>query len=982
MTGDMGSHDETAAFDWNMSRRTFGKVVGGSGLLAAATDPTVADARRETDRTTAADLNGASIGSSFTPDDWDVVGPFQYQRRGVETGWLVPNGGEAAFADGEQTPSDDQRFQSAFAGGATVKWAGRSADGSTVSLDFTDRIDPTGGELTPLTGESGLFDDFQDWFGIGGVQYAVGYAFASFDRDQAERAVLETDASVLWLNGRRYEESPVGVVFQEGTNYLLAKQVITLASGSVSVSFRPPEADVEINDLAAFRGTPQNAILPDLRVGESTDRPACVRVTNTTGDRVENATLRFAPDSGLLEEQTVEIDPPLVPFETRRINTRVKTDGEVGQSGGMHAQSREQKSDSETTTVSGLAMTSTYGEIEPADGPGPDEGGMEITVETESASVTARVEVNDEIHEREIPLRIRTPDEAAWQTTFTSEIDESVQEFSIREPANPDADGPFDLVVSLHGAGVNSINQAQANISREAMYVLAPGARGPSNYDHEDFGRLDDLEAFRIMKERYDIDENHVYLSGHSMGGHGTWHVGLTNPDRFAALGPSAGWTDHETYITVTFDRDKLHTYPGIKAVLEKSLQKNLALPKTENAVDGTLPTFVLHGGEDESVPTLHPRTYVRALANHGLSAKGEIGKRYSKPDPDAVDVAFLEVPGQPHYWDAGIGPGNDSVNHPDMFTYLRANERDPYPDRVRFFTTNLRVEDSKYWVTVTEQNQVHAPTIVDAEVTTEGITIQTENVANLELDLRVLRKTDVDAPQRATINGETKRLPGRGGKKPATVDVAGGGQVSRGSRGKGQANSKKSADQYGPLQEVHYDPYRLVYGTGGDDSEVATNYTLANIRSQRLITRARAPATVIPDIAVDRQVMREYNLVLFGRPSSNSVLRGLQSDLPVEVDSNRATVAEETYTGDLGVEYVYPNPRASENLVQVETGISLAGLQLTGVRNWIPTQTPSPDYQIFDNSIRYQAWNASLAAGFFDADWEISDNLGYLRPR
>ena len=32
------------------------------------------------------------------------------------------------------------------------------------------------------------------------------------------------------------------------------------------------------------------------------------------------------------------------------------------------------------------------------------------------------------------------------------------------------------------------------------------------------------------------------------MGGHGTWHVGVTFPDRFAAIAPSAGWVSFWSY--------------------------------------------------------------------------------------------------------------------------------------------------------------------------------------------------------------------------------------------------------------------------------------------------------------------------------------------------------------------------------------------------------------------------------------------------
>ncbi len=153
-------------------------------------------------------------------------------------------------------------------------------------------------------------------------------------------------------------------------------------------------------------------------------------------------------------------------------------------------------------------------------------------------------------------------------------------------------------------------------------------------------------------------------------------------------------------------------------------------------------------------------------------------------------------------------------------------------------------------------------------------------------------------------------------------------------------------------------------------------------MRSQRLVDRARAPATVIPDTAVDDQLMREYNLVLFGRPESNAVYRRLADGFPVDVEDGTASVGGQAYSGDLGVEFVYPNPEHPDNLVQVETGTSLAGLQLTRVRNWIPTQKATPDYAIFDETVRFQSWNAARAAGFFDKHWQVDPELGYLRPR
>lgn len=1011
--GSDSNIDTDGRTDLDLSRRDFTKAAGGAAMIAGATTPAAADGLRETDRIVPEAVTQLdAIEGSFTPETWYTIGPFQYQRRDTPINWLFPAGGVDEFATGQKTPEEGDALPSAFAGGASVEWRQVDAAGSAVSFpQAPSEIDPTGGDLTSLFGSGGLFDDFQDWFGLGSVLYGIGYAFTTFEVDEPKRAVLESNATV-WLNGHKYEETPTAVVFQEGTNYLLARTYLILGLfGTVTLSFRPPESPVEVNDLASFRGTPQNVIVPDLRVGEDdTDLPASVRVTNTTGQTIEEATLTFAPegyddDGDLLVTQEVPIDSPLAPFETRRINTRVQLPGasakdgtnqsegtgQGGTSAGGDGEPPSVKAGERARTRTTHSKVSSHlmsdgqfakrtreagAEADVADALGSSQ--VELELSSGVITVTAEVTVGDHTHAQAVPIRVREADENPRQSTFVSKHDESVQTFSYRLPANYGTGSPpWQLIVSLHGANVPSINQAGANIDREDTLVVAPGARGPVNYDHEDLGRVDDLEAMEVMMDRFHVDPNRVYLSGHSMGGHGTWHVGLTNSKHFAALGPSAGWTDHETYITVVWGRDKLHSYPGLKTVKETALQKNLAMPKTRNAADGNLPIFVLNGGKDTAVPTMQPRSYVRALANRGLTVDGQVGDRFDSPDPGRVDVAFLEVPGAGHWWDKGIGPGNDGVNHPDMWDFMLSHTRDPYPEELVFYTTNLRVEHEKHWVEVLEQETVHEPTIVKAEVTADGIEMWTSNVAHMRVDTKVLDETAPSARSRIAVNGTGAGIGPHRGEK-VDVDLRDGLDISGGPPA--QRKRAKGPDQYGPMQEVHQDPYRLVYGTQGPAEETALNRNLANIRSQRLVDRARAPATILPDTAVTTDIAREYNLVLFGRPSSNAVLSRYQNAFPITVRAGEVHIGGQTYEGDLGVEYVYPNPQAADNLVQVETGTSLSGVQLTRSRNWIPTQTATADYQIYDESIRYQKWNANLAAGFFDKRWQLSDDLGVIR--
>ena len=51
-------------------------------------------------------------------------------------------------------------------------------------------------------------------------------------------------------------------------------------------------------------------------------------------------------------------------------------------------------------------------------------------------------------------------------------------------------------------------------------------------------GLLDEVES------KYRVDLTRVYLTGLSMGGYGTWSLGLKHPERFAAIAPVCGGGD------------------------------------------------------------------------------------------------------------------------------------------------------------------------------------------------------------------------------------------------------------------------------------------------------------------------------------------------------------------------------------------------------------------------------------------------------
>jgi predicted peptidase len=107
----------------------------------------------------------------------------------------------------------------------------------------------------------------------------------------------------------------------------------------------------------------------------------------------------------------------------------------------------------------------------------------------------------------------------------------------------------WPLILFLHGAGERGTNLARVKVHGPPkivqdqpefpFVVVSPQCPTGQRWDNDLLlALLDD-----VLK-KYRIDRKRVYLTGLSMGGFGTWSLGLTHPDRFAAIAPICGGGD------------------------------------------------------------------------------------------------------------------------------------------------------------------------------------------------------------------------------------------------------------------------------------------------------------------------------------------------------------------------------------------------------------------------------------------------------
>lgn len=167
-------------------------------------------------------------------------------------------------------------------------------------------------------------------------------------------------------------------------------------------------------------------------------------------------------------------------------------------------------------------------------------------------------------------------------------------EYALFVPTKYDKEMKTPLMLALHGLGSNPQQIIRYRgltdlADKHGFIVAAPmgynskgwyGAKGPKSpgADPVNLGELsekDVLNVLDLMKKEFTIDEQRIYLMGHSMGGGGTMHLALKYPDIWAGLAPIAPAIfrkpealekiKHIPIIMVQGDADKLVPVEGVR---------------------------------------------------------------------------------------------------------------------------------------------------------------------------------------------------------------------------------------------------------------------------------------------------------------------------------------------------------------------------------------------------------------------------------
>ncbi|TVR40391.1 MAG: alpha/beta hydrolase [Bacteroidia bacterium] len=560
-----------------------------------------------------------------------------------------------------------------------------------------------------------------------------------------------------------------------------------------------------------------------------------------------------------------------------------------------------------------------------------------------NASLILENKAGEVIDKMEITLNIADHNRH-HERTFISNIDGSVQYYSVA-PSTSEDPGQA-LILSVHGASVEATNQTRAYQQKDWGYIVAPTNRRPFGFNWEEWGRIDALEVLDQARRVFDTDTAKTYLTGHSMGGHGTWFLGATYPDRFAAIAPAAGYPDIIGYRRTGIDShvNKNPHYP----MIYRGALPGRTLELTKNYQQSGV--YVLHGDADAVVPVEQARLM-----------RGLLGEFHT-------NFTYYEYPGGSHWY------GDHSMDWPPLFDFLRQNRIPPTQEvqRIDFITASPGVSATNYWLRIYQQLTSYQHSSVSAEYVNDTIIMETQNIALLSLLMPKLRpdkppviKIDGQILQPGTLSDFTMKLT-KGLWEPS-----------------GPPNlSHKHPKRYGGLKLAFENQMVFVYATGGSDEENDWYKNKARFDAETFLYRGNGSIDVIPDSLFNPKLYAHRNVIIYGNTENNLAWPQLLDHSPVQVLSDGIIFGDTFLSGDrLGTYFIYPRSDSDTASVGVIAGTGIAGMKATWGNDYFSGITGFPDLLIFDVDWIRDSLEGVKISGFFGYDWSTEQGDFIVSP-
>src|SRR5262245_48876786 len=471
---------------------------------------------------------------------------------------------------------------------------------------------------------------------------------------------------------------------------------------------------------------------------------------------------------------------------------------------------------------------------------------------------------------------------------YVSKIDGSVQPYGLVVPESYNSKGPgrFRCDLWFHGRGetlseLNFIRDRASNvgaISPEDTIVLHPYGRYCNA--NKFAGEIDVLEALDSVQSRYRVDEDRIASRGFSMGGAAAWHFAVHYPDRWFAANPGAGFSETPEFLR-TFQQEELKP-----TWWEKKLWQWYDCPE-----------------------------WCRNLRHCPTVAySGEIDRQ-----KQAADVMEKALAGEEIELTHIIGPKTAHAIHPQSKIEIERRlasiakiGRETRPLDIDFVTSTLRY-NRLHWVTIDGLAEHWSRASISASIaSTQELEFEAAGVTDVTFAFGA-GDSPFDLGNKVTIiTGEQElEAPGPASDKSWSASLHKiGGQWRLGKRP--EDGLRKIHGLQGPIDDALMDSFLFVRPTGKASSDAAGKWSAAELERaiEHWRRHFRGQARVKDDTAVTPEDMAGANLVLWGDPGSNAVLKQVAVKLPIRWSEKQIDAGGQKFPADThALIAVYPNP-------------------------------------------------------------------------
>lgn len=516
---------------------------------------------------------------------------------------------------------------------------------------------------------------------------------------------------------------------------------------------------------------------------------------------------------------------------------------------------------------------------------------------------------------------------------FVSWVDGSVQPVAVSTPAGDLSESDWQCDVVLHGRDntlteVKFIAQCEAaKPSATKRIVIEPYGRGNNGYRWA--GETDVYEAMRVIEP----DPKRTVLRGFSMGGAGTWHIGLHHPTRFAAIQPGAGFTTTRGYTKLPAD---------LPSYVEKCLTIYDAERYAENLFN--LPAVAYSGANDK-----------QKAAADGI-------ERAVKGFPEKLRFTHLVAPGLEHKQPAEWVAKCDA----ELAKHLPRKDA----DRVRLVTYTPKYvhggPNGPIHLTALERQYERA--VLDWARTPDGYVVTTSNV----------RQVNVLDGRRVVLDGQVMDLTAGGGLAGHHFRREGGRWAAdQEMNDSGKLDRMRFERRAGQLVPVVGSPIKRIGSQGPIDDAFTGNFVAVPARATGWHA---APDKLAADIqaqfAADWDRFMRGTLptkgrdwprseVLFGDPASNPAITTVLPWLPIRWTEDELVVNGVRYDPATHLPVlIYPHPLRPGTSVVLNSGHTFGAKDFQGSNAQLYPR-------LGDWAVR-KATGEVVASGLFDENWQF----------